>query len=135
MKTTHQNPVYPQTVEIPEPLEVHPSVSPLAAELLMKTAERIAANGKSYVQERCDPSCGSACCIIGHMQDVAGVYYNYPTAGLNRVETAPRIGLTLHQFERLFYTHNWPTPCGCNLNEATPEQGIARISHFLSTGQ
>lgn len=126
---------FPQVVEIPVPLEIHPSVSPLAAELLMKAADAIHRDAKIYRQDGCDPSCDSACCIIGHCQQAAGVYFNRRPAGLNREETAHLLGFSAKQFDSIFYTNLWPTSHGIGHNEATPEQGIARIEHFLRTGE
>lgn len=136
MKTTHQNTVYPQTVEIPEPLEIHPSVSPLAAELLMKTAERLAAEPSSYNQADCAGrgTCNSPCCIIGHMLVFAGCWELDSHTSVARA----RIGLTQSQRDALYHASRWPIlfqVADKSLREIIPAQGIARITHFLSTGQ
>lgn len=118
--------VFPQTEEIPVPLEIHPSVSPLAAELLMKVAERLALNPACYNQQWPRHSCNSPCCIIGHMEHLSGVDGN---------------GLTEHQRQSLFYVSHWPE--GLQPEERTimavesipASDGIARIEHMLKTGQ
>lgn len=134
--TSHQNTVYPQTVEIPKPLEIHPSVSPLAAELLMKTAEILAAQPSSYDQSDCGGrgTCNSPCCIIGHMLVFAGCW----ELASHTSAAQQRIGLTQDQRDVLYSPYRWPghlRVAGRSWSEITPAEGIARISHFLSTGQ
>lgn len=122
--------VHPQIVEIPVPLVVHESVSPLAAELLMKTAETLASNPMLYDQRVPYPQhdCGAPCCIIGHMRIHAGEAHS----GSLYLD---KIGLNDDQFERICYVNSWPDHIRRFGYEATPAQGIARIEHFLRTGE
>lgn len=128
-KPTENNAVHPQTVEIPQPLEVHPSVSSLAAELLMKTAELLAHEPACYLQSN---PCGSVCCIIGHMEAIAGVDTLFGDSS-----THVRIGLQGDQYEKIFHLPEWPAHIRQNYaSENVPASiGIARIEHFLRTGE
>lgn len=128
--------VFPQTEEIPVPLEIHPSVSPLAAELLMKVAEILANEPARYCQAKFSGHrCGAACCILGHMAASAGMRLPFDETGeLN----AHNLGLTSLQYRRIFSHSLWPECIGAmNLayKEVTPMLAIARIEHFLRTGQ
>ncbi len=126
---------YPQTTEIPVPLVVHESVSPLAAELLMKVTDILHRNPENYNQARCNTYwCGTPLCIYGHMANILGKKVN-GVCDEDRDASAKEVGLTKKQLEALFYTENWPTAHGKFMHDATPEQGIARIEHFLRTGE
>lgn len=134
-KLAINNTVHPQTVEVPLPLEVHPSVSPLAAELLMKTYETIVREPKLYHQgvRYVKEDCASPCCILGHMsvakngRHAHGVY-TWSGAGL---------GLTHEQTTAIYTSTIWPAPfTQKNSCELCPvEIGLARIEHFLRTGE
>lgn len=123
-KLAQNNLIHPQTVAVPEPLTVHPSVSALAAELLMKTCEQIAKEPDSYNQQVPTRMCGSPCCITGWMEHFAGGY---------------NIGLTREQERSLFlWFSGWPNHLQGGFDRAkdvTADFGIARIEHFLTTGQ
>lgn len=129
---------FPQRETIPAPLEIHPSVSPLAAELLLKVAEVLAARPKLYNQQIPYPAeCGAPCCIIGHMEMEA------------RAMGLREIGLTGEQSNAIFLFNKWPEQfrnpvherywkgkCrGCLTSTVTAPEGIARIEHFLRTGE
>lgn len=126
------SPSFPQEMEIPVPLTVHESVSPKAAELLLKTADRLAYMPDEYCQGAFTThhNCGTACCLLGHMARFAGLKLDYDEEGnIN----ASRVGLTPPQYKRIFNTAFWPMMCR-GQHDATPQEGIARIEHFLSTG-
>lgn len=118
--------VHPQTTEIPEPLTIHPSVSPLAAELLMKTARELMVRPWLYDQSKpIARECGAPCCIIGHMMNFSG-------QGGMACEPQ-RVGLSSSQFVSIFHAFSWPVhPKG---SATTAAEGIARIEHFLRTGE
>lgn len=126
--------VFPQTEEIPVPLEIHPSVSPLAAELLMKVAERIATDPHQYNQGNFTGhhKCNSPCCILGHCALVAGLRLDYDGTGN---KNANPLGLTNQQYINLFWAGLWPVSTLGEMNKITAQQGIARIEFFLRTGQ
>ena len=129
---------HPQLIESPQPLEVHPSVSPVAAELLMGAAERIARHPDQYAQRHLAKhfhKCGTACCILGHMGEIRGVAACAYVA-------QEKMGLTPRQFDAICYTENWPKyfknryPGVDYKNMEIPaEVGVARIEHFLRTGE
>ncbi len=124
---TKNSTVFPQTEAIPQPLEVHPSVSPLAAELLMKTAEKLAKSPSCYNQQE---PCGSVCCIIGHMEIIL--------AGKHLPFYDDSLGLTNTQYHRIFeYSQEtWGKLYSTDRAFAIPASvGIARIEHMLRTGQ
>lgn len=129
MKTKLQlnNVQHEQTVEIPLPLEVHPSVSAKAAALLEGVMEALMKTPAMYRQSNADHRCGSPCCIIGHMRAQLGVYGHYCDPGI-----LDSLGLKEEQAKRLFSSHYWPTP---HNSDPSPAQGIARIEHFLRTGE
>lgn len=129
--------VHPQVEAIPAQLEIHPSVSWLAAELLMKTSEMLSREPRRYNQAICDTEqhgCGSPCCILGHML----LFVNVLTHGINaeiKSLRAEQTGLSTEQLDRLFFRHQWPAQWKKDSNLATPEEGIARIEWFLRTGE
>jgi hypothetical protein len=131
------NSVYhPQTVDVPLPLEVHPSVSPLAAELLMKTCDAIAREPKEYDQSLpISRGCGSPCCIIGHMGNLIGFRGSLDT------HNCEKIGLTVAQYKAIWSAYSWPAQFyqrgGNELRwpDIPALTAIARIEHFLRTGE
>ncbi len=134
MKTKiEQNSVcHPQTVEIPQPLEVHPSVSELAARLLATVIERLMAKPDSFNQNSASISCESPCCILGHCAILIGAS--------NVDESRPEfLGLNRVQFQKIFWPDQWPKqfrPANDNEWKGIPAAtGIARIEHFLRTGE
>jgi hypothetical protein len=127
--------IHPQTEAVPALLPRHPSVSEKAYDLLTGVIEVLMTQPKSYRQDLCCvTSCGSACCIIGHMLNQQGLFTAERPAGHNKQWAASVCGLTYAQFTAIFYADNWPTSHN-ELNLATPSQGIARIEHFLRTGE
>lgn len=122
---------FPQTIEIPSPLEIHPSVSPLAAELMMKTAEVLAATPQLYLQHTAGAgSCNTPCCIFGWMRRFSGEENTYWK------DCITSVGLTPQQAESIFKYWEWPA-CVAPRNKLliTAHEGIARIEHFLRTGE
>lgn len=119
---------FPQTEVIPQPLTVHESVSPLAAELLMKAAEILAKTPERYYQGECTNECGAPCCIIGHMLWLVGAQdlLSSSKAALDS------IGLSNIQRDRIYHTFYWPMK---HTRNPSPQEGIARIEHFLRTGE
>ena len=143
---TKNNTQFTQLVEIPQPLEVHPSVSPKAAALLEGVIEILMREPSRYNQMQEFPSsCKSPCCILGHMRQVAGVSATLAEHG--------DVNLTYQQQERLLHFADWPASCkelgyealkakfGENYwllptSENLPASvGIDRIEHFLRTGE
>lgn len=122
--TNHPGVIHPQTVEIPQPLDVHPSVSQRAQEILMQVAELLAKSPERYAQRT---PCGSCCCIIGHAE------------ALGHGES----GLSQTQRSRIFLMMYWPTalmkaaqPYYNSMAVDVPASiGIARIEWFLRTGE
>ncbi len=128
---TKNNTTFPQTIEIPQPLEVHPSVSPKAAALLEGVIEVLMKEPQRYHQLQPSSHCGSPCCIVGHMQILSA---------------GDDLGLTPEQFNDIYYTSNWINKGipgvdehynkqGCAGHNLPASIGIARIEHFLRTGE
>lgn len=119
---------HPQVEAIPAPLEVHPSVSPLAAELLMKTAEVLHMKPELYNQQYPTHRCNSPCCIVGHMEAFAG----------ESDMCGKAVGLTYEQYRGIFnYPSGWPAHLvkfEMRACEVPASMGIARIEHMLTHG-
>lgn len=118
--------IHPQTEAIPS-LVIHPSISPQAAELLLKTADILASQPERYNQgnlfAKYSP-CGTACCIVGHMGLLIGE---------NSLCTRDhkKVGLTYQQIMAICWLDGWPTE---TQHPVSPAQGIARIEWMLTTG-
>lgn len=144
---------FPQTQEIPVPLTVHESVSPLAAELLMKTCDELSARPQNYNQNLSAPrklaaamgftvsmrdrshGCETACCIYGWMRHFAGL----TPVGADLAENDVRgVGLTHAQFKALFDFREWPALFNARAydhpNLIPASVGIARMEYMLTTG-
>ncbi len=126
--------IHPQEIAVPLPIEVHPSVSPKAAELLGGVIAVLLKTPEKYNQQEPYSVCGSPCCIMGHM-----ALMGYPGTSS---------GLTSDQTFGIEYLSGWPAHLReavqntaeadghrkLTMEYATPEQGIARCEHFLRTG-
>lgn len=115
MKTTHQTTVYPQTVEIPEPLEVHPSVDPELAAIMLGVSDMIARAPQCFngrISTITHDGCG---CIIA-------LAMGRPMLSSAWMAKFPKSEAVLHQIngEAIGKDAAW---------------AIARIEEFLSTGQ
>ena len=122
--TTKNQTAFPQTVAVPEPLEIHPSVSALAAELLMKVCDILHAEPARYDQGTERSSCGGPLCIVGHMKALAG---------------SKKIGLTEEQYIAIWSAAGWPSQFREfdkyeSWRDIPATNGIARIEHMLTTG-
>lgn len=131
-KLEQNNATHPQTVEVPVPLEVHPSVSPLAAELLMRVVEEIGSRPENYnqqnpVRKRWLSGCESPCCIIGWMEHFAG----------QSDCSGAAVGLTKRQYDSIFSYGQWGQFLDVQklAKDVPASVGIARIEHFLRTGE
>lgn len=121
---------HPQTEAIPQPLEIHPSVSPKAAGLLLSVVEVLIKTPHRYRQWWPLNSCETPCCILGHMAAFAGRSCFSP-------DSCDEAGLTLPQFESLFLWSRWPATFqkGLGQHSAAAPEAIGRIEHFLRTGE
>lgn len=127
---------FAQEVEIPLPLEVHPSVSQKAAELLLGVIEVLMRKPEMYNQMGTHQmECGTPCCIIGHMRVLSGDRF---------ADRHKKLGLSVNQCESLFHATKWPEqfkPSHGDVSYSTiceripASVGIARIEHFLRTGE
>lgn len=135
---TKNNITYPQTVEIPAPFEIHPSVSPKAAELLLGVIEVLMTRPLDYHQGigYVKAECGTPCCILGHMYILQS---GRPLQGAHFVGTdsGTAFGLTEDQSLSLYVSPFWPSPWKqkSDTDWVHPETAIARIEHFLRTGE
>lgn len=126
-----KNEQYPQSEVIPQLLEIHPSISAKAAELLMKTSKRLMQQPEAYNQSwPIHDSCGTPCCILGHCASFIGRTAVGPC-------DATLVGLTDSQFYSLFWRSRWPDQFSFPLNPygVNAETAVARIEYFLRTGK
>lgn len=129
MKTTHQNTVYPQTVEIPEPLEIHPSVDPELARGLIAAVEYIDKHPLEFYMGHGLPD-GQPDCVICHAERLSS-WKRSPSIQNWLVGKSGDI-YPLGDARRIFSPSSW---CALCMDYNTTAGRIARISHFLSTGQ
>ncbi len=120
--------IHPQTIEVPEPLVIHPSVSPKAAVLLMQVADELHRNPAGYNQQKPVHHCGAACCIIGWMEHFSNEAPDW---------FGEKIGLTKRQHSNIFNYPLWGKFYNRHIRsyEVPASTGIARIEHFLRTGE
>lgn len=109
--------------------------------------------------EQTRPSCGTACCIGGwaavengwkskQYKDEDGDWANLfisPNGTTSRYDSViasaaqKLLDITDEQASRLFYTCSWPEPYKSGADNGTPEyraaNGVARIKHFIETGE
>lgn len=128
-KITDRNKVqHPQTVEIPDPLEIHPSIDPELANGLMAALESIAAKPETFcfvanVWE------GTRGCVICHAEKFSN--WKRPAHENRSMKPYP-----LGDFQRIFF---WDNGNGDSVYEKfgwdTNFGRFARIEHFLRTGE
>lgn len=126
------HPLYPQTVEIPQPLEIHPSVDPELARGLINAVEYInehpeelqMTNGHSYEKGGC---------VICHVERLS----NWKRPALTGMEGEAEKDTPLGNWKRIYQPNAWGNKFnfdkGCSWQHA--EGRIARIEHFLRTGE
>lgn len=125
-KITQNNAVHPQTVEIPQPLEAHPSVSESLANGLLAAVEKFHREPRVF-----DMGAGVGAmergqserfCVICWAHKLTGFDYS----GYNLWETPSPLGHPA----RIYDVDQWP----CKTDSQCISKTIARIEHFLRTG-
>lgn len=127
---SHQGIAFPQTVEVPAPLEIHPSVDPELARGLIAAVEYLADNPEKFsfgVPRLLENGVG---CIICHAERLSnwrrdrerGYEYSDPK-------------LPLGSYIRIFFKCGAYDANEIEMDYDTVAGRMARIEHFLRTGE
>lgn len=129
-KLHSNNAVHPQTVEVPEPLTVHPSVDPELARGLISAVEYIYAHPEEFSMESSDFNniCGPRGCAICHAERLSGFKRNRAEWSRNVDPSKIPLGDGRRIYDIRFYA-------GTGFDWSSKFPPVARIEHFLRTGQ
>lgn len=128
-KLTQNNAVHSQTIEIPKPLEIHPSVDPELARGLIATIDHIAVHWDTLDISLSNFWGGSVGCFACHAERFSN--WRRPDN-----ITQWRVGGSIHDYpigdaRRFYAPHVFNERCWWK----TFESATARIEHFLRTGE
>jgi hypothetical protein len=126
----HQQSAYPQSPDIPEPLEIHPSVDPELAKGLIAAVEHIEAHLEEFdMAKGFNEGSGKPGCFICHIERLSK--WRRPEDILRRVcdPNAP-----LGHAARIYSQRHWYDVTGRSDAFTTTAGRLARIEHFLRTG-
>lgn len=131
-------PQYPQTVAVPAPLEIHPSIDPEFARGLLAAVEYIEAdpadrfNMNIGVMDFREGIGNGRGCFLCHAEKLSKWRANMAGGGgYNKFEFWDN-GAPLGHPVRIYSPEYW---CGLGFDHNTTEGRLARCSHFLSTGE
>lgn len=127
---------FPQTVEIPQPLEVHPSVDPELARGLMAACEYIAANPDKFDMAEGHITYDGRGCVICHAARLSKWNRTAVEGSGIAADEQEVTSFPLGDWRRIYSPHGWNKEnCGANNGYTQHEPRIARIEHFLRTGE
>lgn len=128
--STHQGIAYPQAPDLPQPLEIHPSVDPELAKGLIAAVEYINDHPEEFdmaVGPQEGP--GRRGCVICHVERLS----NWRRSSCDNMWLT---GAPLGHPARIYNPSNWPYRGPQFGNDWVTNEGrIARIEHFLRTGE
>lgn len=127
---SHQGITYPQTVEIPEPLEIHPSVDPELARGLIAAVEYIEDHPAQFDIGRCVFVDGKGC-ICCHAERLSSWQRPCSPKSDEFLSAQSLDDIPIGHWERVYWYMYWPK----QFDYRTAEGRVNRVNHFLRTGE
>ncbi len=135
-KLAQNQTAHPQTVEIPQPLEIHPSVNPELAKGLMAACEHISCHPEQFDMSAPGFDSEGKGCVICHVERLSNWRRDRTITHTIALSENEVYGWALGDWRRIFSPFGWNKDnCGHYAGYNYDESRFARIEHFLRTGE